>query len=71
MGSHMTDEEIVDLCSRVLRKSRDPDVLSLCGAVSARFASKSFPAPKKGLFNKREYMRDYMRRRRASSNPFS
>lgn len=70
------DMELLNLCTSILRRSRDHDVIELCRLIMLRVTEGAVRQRKAGPFDRVAYQREYMRRRRAkqkaveASNPF-
>jgi len=66
----MTEEELIEKATRLLRQTRDKEVVDICSEVLSRIATLRLPD--KPAFDRRAYQRNYMRnyRNRQKSNPF-
>ena len=66
----MTDIELVEACTRLLRRARDAETIIVCSEVLSRIATLTLPA--KQPFDRTAYMRSYMRAYRLKQrNPFA
>ena len=66
----MTEAELIEVATRLLRRTRDQDTITVCSEVLSRMAMLRLPT--KPAFDRRAYQRNYMRnyRNRQKSNPF-